>query len=198
MSAMKSYSKIRHNTKSHLVCVHSMGFTEELLDKIDVGVGKLILGKGRTGGDNKKPPKEIRDSDVCFFQHKDSPWFHDRMQTIIHNVNEEWYHFELDGSDSYQYTEYRGDGGHYNWHVDTNDCDSGLGTRKLSAILMLSNPDEYSGGNLVACPMGTEQVIKLNRGDIAIFPSYFLHKVEPTTGGLRRTIVNWNYGPEFV
>ena len=195
---MKSYSKPRHNNKAHLVCIHSRGFSKELLDKIDTGVSKLNLAKGRTGSDNGQTPKEIRDSDVCFFEHKDSMWFHKRMQAIVKDVNKEWYHFKLDGSDDYQYTEYKGDGGHYTWHVDTNDRDTGLGTRKLSAILMLSNPEEYSGGNLIVCPMGVNKVVKLNRGDVAIFPSYFLHKVEPTTGGLRRTIVNWNYGPEFV
>jgi len=180
------------------VCIHSRGFTKEDLDKIDTGVKKLTLEKGRTGGSNAETPKEIRDSDVCFFEHKDSAWFHKRIQAIVKNVNEEWYHFELDGSDGYQYTEYKGNGGHYTWHVDTSECDSGLGTRKLSAILMLSNPEEYDGGDLIVCPMGVNEVVKLNRGDIALFPSYFLHKVEPTTGGLRRTIVNWNYGPEFV
>ena len=198
MSAMKNYSKLRHNNKAHQVCVHSKGFTENLLEKIDVGVRKLTLKKGTTGGDNNPPPKEIRDSDVSFFEHRDSPWFHERMQSIVHNVNEECYHFDLDGSGAYQYTEYKGDGGHYSYHSDTCDFDPGLGTRKLSAILMLSNCDEYSGGNLILCAMGIEEVIKLKRGDIAIFPSYFLHKVEPTTDGLRRTIVNWNYGPEFV
>jgi hypothetical protein len=191
-------SKLSHNNKAHLVCIHSRGFTKKELDKIDTGVGKLILEKGRTGHSDSAANEEIRDSQVCFFGHEDSKWFHSRMQSIIHDVNKEWYHFELDKSENYQYTEYKGNGGHYTWHVDTTENDSGLGTRKLTAVLMLSNPEEYEGGNLMLCPMGVDEVVRLNRGDIALFPSYFLHKVEPTTGGLRRVIVNWNYGPEFV
>ena len=40
-----------------------------------------------------------------------------------------------------------------------------------------------------------EDVYKLSRGEIVIFPSWMLHKVTPVTKGKRRVIVGWGKGP---
>ena len=40
-----------------------------------------------------------------------------------------------------------------------------------------------------------EQPIKLDKGEIVIFPSWMLHKVTPVTKGKRKVIVGWGIGP---
>ena len=36
--------------------------------------------------------------------------------------------------------------------------------------------------------------IDLNKGDVVVFPSYFLHRVSPVTKGTRYSVVAWAVG----
>ena len=69
--------------------------------------------------------------------------------------------------------------------------------RKLSFSLMLSNEDEYEGGNFLLSTSGSEsktQPMKLQKGDLMVFYSYISHKVQPVTSGERLTLVTWALG----
>lgn len=83
-------------------------------------------------------------------------------------------------------------GGHYNLHTDIDIPLNGT-QRKLSLILMLSNKDEYEGGNLVL----ENKHVKLNMGDMIIFHSKHVHGVKPVTAGIRKTLVMWVSGPAW-
>ena len=52
--------------------------------------------------------------------------------------------------------------------------------------------DEYTGGEFV---MFEDKEIKLNAGDILIFPSTFMypHRVDPVKKGVRYSYVSWVY-----
>jgi predicted 2-oxoglutarate/Fe(II)-dependent dioxygenase YbiX len=58
----------------------------------------------------------------------------------------------------------------------------------LSVLGILNN--DYKGGEFI---MFEDQEIKLNEGDLLIFPSIFLypHKVEPVTKGTRYSFISW-------
>ena len=57
---------------------------------------------------------------------------------------------------------------------------------------MLLN-DSFEGGNLNF--IGHEELNSdLNIGDIALFPSYLPHKIEPITSGIRWAFVGWALG----
>ena len=60
----------------------------------------------------------------------------------------------------------------------------------LSVLGVLN--DNYSGGEFI---MFKDQEIKLEQGDVLIFPSNFLypHKVEPVTQGVRHSFISWVY-----
>lgn len=61
----------------------------------------------------------------------------------------------------------------------------------LSFTLFLSQPDEYEGGELVIEDGVNGQRIKLPAGDLILYPSYSVHRVEPVTKGCRLACFSW-------
>jgi PKHD-type hydroxylase len=61
----------------------------------------------------------------------------------------------------------------------------------LSATLFLSDPDEYEGGELRIEDKFGSHSVKLNAGDLILYPSTSLHKVEPVTKGARVASFFW-------
>ena len=61
----------------------------------------------------------------------------------------------------------------------------------VSFTLFLSEPESYSGGELVIENSDEERSYKLTAGSIIVYPSTTLHRVEPVTQGVRLAIVGW-------
>lgn len=126
------------------------------------------------------------------------PVYHE-LCAIARQVNDVYWKYMLEGWEPFQYGEYRADkNGHYTWHVDTTARFNGGHVRKLSFSLGLSHRHEYEGGNL-EIKYGQESFkYKIGKGDMVIFPSWQLHRVTPVTKGIRKTLVGWGRGPNFV
>ena len=99
-------------------------------------------------------------------------------QDIFHNV------YNSDSKDS------------YNWHIDgsaqpTTDC-------KFTLLINLSEQN-YTGGEFKYFPQSEEECIdKLNKpGTAFMFKSNILHKVEPVTSGVRKSMSIFLHGPRF-
>ena len=88
------------------------------------------------------------------------------------------------------------DGGHYAYHKDAELPNSTKITRKLSAVLFLSNPKDYEGGVFDFEDL-EGKIDKMPQGSIIVFPSYVKHRVTPVTSGERYTAVAWAIGPAF-
>lgn len=61
----------------------------------------------------------------------------------------------------------------------------------LSATLFLSDPETYEGGELTIEDAYGAQTVKLPAGDLVLYPSTSLHRVEPVTRGERLACVFW-------
>ena len=61
----------------------------------------------------------------------------------------------------------------------------------LSFTLFPSDPGTYSGGALVIQDTLEAREIKLQAGDLILYPSTTLHRVSPVTKGERLGIVGW-------
>ena len=61
----------------------------------------------------------------------------------------------------------------------------------LSATLFLSGPDEYDGGELIIEGPFGGQSVKLNAGDMVLYPGSSLHQVTPVTRGERIASFFW-------
>lgn len=77
----------------------------------------------------------------------------------------------------------------YGLHVDDTQM-AGLRT-DLSFTLFLAEPDSYDGGALIIEDSFEARAIKLNPGDLILYPSTTLHRVEPVTRGERLAVVGW-------
>ena len=140
----------------------------------------------------------------------------------ISRANRENFLYDLTNIDgeSLQYTQY-GHGEYYKWHTDAGLATlykpDGLNvgsiteqstknyinqnsefTRKLSFSLLLSDPNEYSGGNLqLLDESGQSYFAPRKRGTIVLFDSRSQHRVTKVTGGTRKSIVGWVIGPRW-
>ena len=61
----------------------------------------------------------------------------------------------------------------------------------LSATLFLAEPDEYDGGELTIEDTYGDHVVKLEAGDMILYPSTSLHNVTPVTRGVRVASFFW-------
>ncbi len=77
----------------------------------------------------------------------------------------------------------------YGLHVDDAIMD---GHRTdLSFTLFLSPAESYSGGGLVIDDPLEARTIRLDAGELVLYPSNTLHRVEPVTEGERLAVVGW-------
>lgn len=77
----------------------------------------------------------------------------------------------------------------YGLHVD-DAMMQGLRT-DLSFTLFLADPDSYDGGALIIEDTLEARSIKLKAGDLILYPSTTLHRVEAVTRGERLAVVGW-------
>jgi len=82
-----------------------------------------------------------------------------------------------------------GSGQSYGTHVD-DAVMAGLRS-DVSFTVFLTDPPGYDGGELVLERPEGEQVFKLAAGDAVLYPSTFLHRVDPVTRGTRCVAVGW-------
>lgn len=86
-------------------------------------------------------------------------------------------------------------GEHYGMHVD-GALMRQAGTEQplrsdVSTTLFLCEPDEYDGGELVVADTYGEHEVKLPAGDMVVYASSSLHRVEPVTRGARVCAFFW-------
>jgi PKHD-type hydroxylase len=72
-------------------------------------------------------------------------------------------------------------------------------TRKLSFILQLSNPEDYTGGVVQILNDSQRKMITVprERGTLCIFDSRIRHRVKQVKTGVRYVLVGWAVGPRW-
>ncbi len=84
--------------------------------------------------------------------------------------------------------------GHYGQHIDSAimRCADGSTLRTdLSATLFLSQAHDYEGGELCIEIGGALQEVKLDAGDMILYPANCLHEVKPVPTGQRLAAFFW-------
>lgn len=175
------------------------GFTDEEVDKIIEICEQFPKTVGVVNNDNPID-NTVRDTTVAWItQNSDTTWIYDRLAWIARQLNGEFYKFDLYGfAEDFQYSIYdESVQGHYTWHRDSGTSSPGIPPRKLSLVLQLSDPSEYQGGELEIFTKPNPDSVDKEKGMIAAFPSYALHRVTPVTKGIRKSLVVWICGPSF-
>jgi PKHD-type hydroxylase len=167
-------------------------------------------------GDNLD--KVVRDSKNTWIP--TAHWIGGFLWYYINRANRENFLYDLtciDG-ESIQYTQY-GEGQFYNWHIDAGIDTSykpqqiiGSGSniaqdlitvqgeyvRKLSFSLQLSDPEEYTGGEVQFVDTNKRTYFApKQRGTLVLFDSRTSHRVRKVKSGVRRSLVGWVVGPRW-
>lgn len=122
-----------------------------------------------------------------------------KISFTVARINATYFQFDLDGfHEPGQITLYDAkDGGHYDWHQDSNIRSHGV-MRKLTCVLLLNETAEFEGGDLlIKSESDVGRAVQMRRGRMWFFPSWMLHKVTPVISGRRKTLVLWAGGAPF-
>lgn len=146
------------------------------------------------GGEDGQISHELRKTEVVFVPSLSTVGCVLQQHIRDANIRSGW-NFDILYSEDIQIGRYV-DGGHYDWHVDSFPPNEHNMQRKLTAVLFLSDPNSFEGGDfeLKAAP---DIPARPQQGDIIIFPSVLEHRVTPVTEGERYTAVCWMLGPAF-
>jgi PKHD-type hydroxylase len=157
-----------------------------------------IAEVGKNGGVNSVNYK-YRKSKV-FWINNDT-WIAGMLAHFANSANSLYFNFDIDGFRKHiQFTVYDSEGDYYGWHIDVdNESLSEKLTRKLSIVMCLSSKDDYEGGEFeLYWPSSTmKETIKLDCGEVIVFPSILQHRVRPIKSGKRFSLVGWMGGPPF-
>ena len=97
-----------------------------------------------------------------------------------------------------QFTEYADVGHHYDTHHDIDWNRQDGRHRKISIVVNLSDPSEYTGGQFNFLSTDHPDPIALSkRGTVLCFLSYQEHKVTPIESGQRTSLVAWAEGERW-
>jgi PKHD-type hydroxylase len=117
------------------------------------------------------------------------------MSEAIVAANSQFWNFDITNRMEIQIMKYN-PGDHYEgWHIDIGNTPKAA-SRKISFVIQLSCPDEYSGGDLTIASMEENPSIK-SQGSATMFPSFISHCVKSVTNGTRYCLVGWIHGPSF-
>lgn len=154
-------------------------------------------------GGTQRVDAVIRTTKVRFLRRND-PQFQSLFGVIANNgamTNMNCFGFDILGFNEIQFLEYNDNSAHYDWHEDLdwkpNPDKYGPCQRKLSMVLLLSDPSTYTGGRLRLAHDDFADNAQMARGDMVFFPSFLRHKVEPVTAGVRYVLTAWFTGPRF-
>ena len=196
--------EIRENLLGDHKIAHSPIVFEEILpdyliDLIEQRVSEIEEEDWETGevGNDVEGGEQpdSRKCDVSWIAELD--WVSTIFTHYFHIANREIFEYDLTEMESVQVTRY--DKNHfYGWHSDYGtSADKDL-TRKLSMSIILTDPEEYSGGKLQFIDyQGKVQNVDKTRGTVVVFDSRTPHRVTPILRGQRISLVAWMMGPKL-
>ena len=126
-------------------------------------------------------------------------WLQDKIHQVVKIVNQGVFHFDIDGADDELKLIKYHQGGFYGWHTDFNA--GSCSNRKLVAIVQLTDPSEYEGGEVQfgIQDKHTKEWYTMNqlKGSLTIFPTFLSHNVTPVTKGTRYVLQELFIGDHF-
>ena len=197
---------------------HNVWFFKDVLDKewcnnIIKKYKTKATKKGKIGGDgakvSAKKNKERRNSNIVWVYEDE---IYKKLNPYLHTANKNaGWNFEISWSEDIQFTKYT-KGQYYNWHMDSffspyknhryPQYEGKI--RKISCSLLLSDPEEYEGGELEFDFKNQKDkgefrtCTEVNKkGSIIFFPSFVWHRVKPVIKGTRYSLVIWSCGNPY-
>lgn len=121
-----------------------------------------------------------------------------RIMSLVHSSNRTNFGVDIVAPFDIQFTEYHAvNNGHYDWHQDVWLESDRPYDRKLSVVVQLTDPKDYTGGEFEFFGLASPGAKFAPRGSVLIFPSWLQHCVRSVRGGVRRSLVTWVEGPRW-
>lgn len=174
-------------------------FSKQQCEEI-IKIGKnQNLHDAKVGSKNNRTgevDKKVRKSKITWLNpSNETNWIFEKIAIISKELNNRYFNFDIFGAiEGIQFTTYKAPGGNYGRHMDSA---YGTTVRKLSISIQLSDPQNYSGGELCLYNKENPIVMPKKQGQVIMFPSYVLHEVRPVTKGERVSLVIWITGKQF-
>ena len=163
---------------------------KEVIDILMTQVGQSEMIKAGTDANGKY---NERNTDVLLAN--GYHWFAGILANaaINSNIDAQW-GYDVKAIETFQIARYK-EGQFYNWHTDANILHKDINIRKLTVVCMLSEPNEFTGGEL---ELQNVPNVALEKGDIIVFHSLIPHRVTPIVSGTRYTATTWLYGKRSI
>lgn len=162
--------------------IHSFLTELQVSSILDYCKNVLILKEAKVGGGIIV---SLRKSKVAFDKLNNFDFL---ITELINKINQ-YYSidgYQLDTDFTFQFTKYEV-GEYYTWHTDSGDIPN---TKRYISVVILLN-DDYSGGELVLKINNIDIAMDKSIGNLFLFDSNILHKVNPIQSGVRYSLVTW-------
>lgn len=202
----KDYYPLTKNIKHvPVLCLEGI-ITADDLDRINEQIKTIDMSAALVGQHIPESDEEfqtlrvdahrIRKSNVAFLDMSEWSWLYDKLCVAINQANTINFNKLLYAIEALQFGEYDSKyRGFYGPHKDSGfDIQNGL-VRSLSFSMQLSEPDEYTGGELKIYHDNNVYIANKKIGCINFFDSNLFHEVTPVTSGFRKSLVGWVIGP---
>ena len=185
-------------------CFYPSYFTPSECNKI-LELGLQLPSQDATmgvGGEVKM--SEFRRSKIRFIQKSDTnfTWLFEAMWKMAITANDDWFKFHITRISYIQLAEY--DESYHGEYKKHNDIFWMNGDpeyhRKLTAVVQLTDPSTYEGGNLELFGL-TEYPIASEvrkQGTAFFFPSFLEHQATMVTKGTRYSLACWFEGNKWT
>ncbi len=180
------------------LAVYPAAASADICDRILAAGAALPLAQGplfsERSGERFFDP-EIRLTNVGWFTARD--WLFELMEGFAGRANAGW-QYAIDDADPMQFAVYRRND-FFEWHKDMLRLRQSA-IRKISVVLQLTAPDQYSGGRLEFLDndhgiFASDAFVA--RGSVAVFSTLLKHRVTPIKRGERCSLTAWFKGPPF-
>jgi PKHD-type hydroxylase len=181
-------------------CYYKSHFSPDYCNSILEKSKNLTFQKGTIGINGDEVNTNIRTSDVAWIYPKDFPQLYEELWKLEREANKEWFGFHVDNLTHIQLAKYDGNiNAEYKRHQDVFWINNKTTHRKLTAIVQLSNPDTYLGGefNFFDCDEYPNPEHIKQQGTVLFFPSFIYHQAKPVTSGIRYSLAAWFEGPQW-
>ena len=168
----------------------------EYTKQLNILQSALVGGKGL---DELRCDTSVRNSEVCFIKPEEhSEWIYRKCTDAVNKINQQYFQYDLDFIEILQFGIYDATyKGFYEQHIDCTPQSHPNARRKLSFTIQLSDPLNYTGGDLQIYLSRNPTVCSKELGRSYFFSSYLLHEVTPVTQGTRYSLVGWVCGKPF-
>lgn len=169
-----------------LACVFSPDECEKIIETFATSGGLYPSHKNVPGRDPATAPRWISSADNA------TNWMYSRLLPLVTRWNDRWFKFRIDiCADFKLFCVQPGD--EAKWCVDM--ANYGYSRRKLSAMVVLSRPETYTGGTIefFEDEYGS-RTFDMKAGDAIVYASWLQYRIQPVTEGRLWILSSWWMG----